>query len=138
MLHSISQIYFKDHAASALLILAGLAVNSIPASLFALGGALTSVVTAHLIGVEGELISSGIQGFSPVLTAVALGTVFYRPSPRVLVYAALGTVVTVLVQSALSTLLAPLRRPPLSAPFDLVALLFFIRKAGLGPITDDR
>ena len=138
VLHSISQIYFKDDALSALLIIAGLAVNSIAAALFAVGGALIAVVTAHLFGIESELISSGLQGFSPVLTAVAIGTVFYRPSLRVAAYAALGTAVTVVAQSALETVLTPIRLPPLSAPFDLVALLFLIHKSGLEPIVNGR
>jgi urea transporter len=138
LLSSISQIYFKDHVASALFIIAGLAVSSIAAALFALGGALIAVVTAHLYGVESELISSGIQGFSPVLTAVAFGTVFYRPSFRVALYAALATVVTVVAQSALNTLLTPLGIPPLSAPFQLAALLLFIHKANVEPVEDDR
>ncbi len=74
---------------------------------------------------ESELITSGLQGFSPVLTAVALGTVFDRPSVGVAAYAALGTVFTVIAQSALNVALTPLALPPLSAPFDLVAWMLF-------------
>jgi len=46
--------------------------------------------------------------------------------------------VTVVAQSALNTFLTPLGLPPLSAPFDLVALLFFIHKTGLEPVANDR
>jgi urea transporter len=124
--NSISQIFFKGNALSALLLLAGLAVNSFAAAGFAMGGAVLAVTVAHLFGVENELITSGLQGFSPVLTAVALGTVFYQPSFRIVLFAALGTVAAVVAQSALDTALAPMGLPALSAPFDLVAWIFFV------------
>ena len=126
MLHSISQVFFKGNTISALLLLAGLAVRSFAAAGFALGGALLAVATAHVFGVESELISSGIQGFSPVLTAIAFGTVFYRPSWRTALFAALATVVTVVAQAALKTALAPLALQPLSAPFDVVAWVLLV------------
>ena len=66
-----------------------------------------AVVTAHLLGAESDLVTGGLLGFSPVLTAIALGTVFYRPGLRVAVYAALGTVFTVVVQAALNVALTP-------------------------------
>jgi urea transporter len=131
VLHSISQVFFKDNILSALLLVVGLAVNSLAAAAFAVAGAVLAVVTAHLFGVESELISSGLQGFSPVLTAIALGTVFYRPSVRVAVFAALGTVAAVIVQSALNVALSPFALPPLSAPFDLVAWIFFVSRKHL-------
>lgn len=133
VLHSISQVFFKGDALSALLLVAGLAVSSLAAAAFAVGGSILAVITAHLFGVESDLISSGLQGFSPVLTAIALGTVFYRPSIRVTVFAALGTVATVIVQSALNAALTPMALPPLSAPFDLVAWMFFISGKHLDP-----
>ena len=61
-----------------MLLLAGLAVSSLAAAAFALAGALIAVLTAHLFGAESDLITGGLLGFSPVLTAIALGTVFYR------------------------------------------------------------
>lgn len=131
VLSSISQIYFKDHVASALLIVAGLAVGSSAAAAFAVAGSLIAVVAAHVFGVESQLISSGIQGFSPVLTAIAFGTVFFRPGLRVAAYAALATVVTVVAQSALNTLLTPIGLPPLSAPFQVVAFLCLIQRPAL-------
>ena len=79
VLHSISQVFLKGNTVSALLFLAGLALASPMAALFALAGALLAVTSAHLLGAESELVSAGLLGFSPVLTAVALGTVFYKP-----------------------------------------------------------
>jgi urea transporter len=78
------------------------------------------------------LISAGLLGFSPVLTAIALGTVFYRPSPRVVAYAALGTVFTVIVQGAMNVAFTPLGIPALTAPFVLTSWLFLLPQQHLG------
>jgi urea transporter len=73
---SISQVFLKASGIGALLLLAGLAVNSLAAAAFALGGAILAALTAHLFGAESDLITGGLLGFSPVLTAIALGTVY--------------------------------------------------------------
>ncbi len=123
--HSVSQIFFKSDAVSALLILAGLAVGSLAAAAFAAVGAVVAILAAHAFGVESELITDGVQGFSPVLAAVAFGTVFHRPSVGVAAYAVLAALFTVVVHWAFAIALAPLGLPPLSAPFDLAAWMMF-------------
>lgn len=133
VLLSVSQVFLKGSAISALLLLAGLAVNSIPAAILALGGALLAVIIAHIFGAESDLITGGLLGFSPVLTAIALGTVFYKPSPRVVVYAALGTAFTVVAQAALNAAVAPFAIPTLTAPFVLVTWLFLLPRQNFDP-----
>ena len=107
-LFSVSQVLLKASVVAALLFLAGLAVNSMAAGVAAIGGAILAVVTAHLLGAETDLITGGLLGFSPVLTAVALGTVFHPPGWRVAAYAALGTIFTVIAQAAFNVALTPL------------------------------
>ncbi len=123
---SISQVFLKASIVAALLFLAGLAVNSVAAAVAAIGGAFLAVVTAHLLGAESDLITGGLLGFSPVLTAVALGTVFHPPGWRVAAYAALGTVFTVIAQAAFNVALTPLAIPALTGPFVLVTWLFLL------------
>ena len=125
-LFSISQVFLKASVVAALLFLAGLAVNSIAAAVAAVGGAVLAVVTAHLLGAESDLITGGLLGFSPVLTAVALGTVFHPPGMRVAAYAALGTIFTVIAQAAFNVALTPLAIPALTGPFVLVTWLFLL------------
>jgi urea transporter len=132
VLKSISQVFLKGDGIAALLFLAGLAVSSVAAAVFALAGATLAVGTAHVLGAESALISAGLLGFSPVLTAIALGTVFYRPSPRVVAYAALGTVFTVIVQGAMNVAFTPLGIPALTAPFVLTSWLFLLPQQHLG------
>ena len=126
VLKSISQVFLKGNVLSALLLLAGLAVSSIAAAVFALVGALVAVITAHVLGAESELITGGLLGFSPVLTAIALGAVFYQPSLRVVVYTLVGTVFTVIVQAAMNVALTPFAIPTLTGPFVLASWLFLL------------
>jgi urea transporter len=126
ILKSITQVFLKASILAALLLLAGLAVNSLAAAAFALGGAIVAVVTAHLLGAESDVVTTGLMGFSPVLTAVALGAVFYQPGARVAVYALVGTVFTVIVQGAMNVALTPFGIPTLTAPFVLASWLFLL------------
>jgi urea transporter len=126
VLRSISQVFLKGESIAALFLLAGLAVSSLAAAAFALGGAIIAVITAHLFGAESDLILGGLKGFSPLLTAIALGTVFYKPCWRVVVYAGLATVFTVIAQAALNVALSPLAIPALTAPFVVVSWLFLL------------
>jgi urea transporter len=138
VLASISQVFLKGSVVAALLLLAGLAVNSLAAAAFALGGAMLAVATAHLLGAESELVTAGLLGFSPVLTAVALGAVFHKPGMRAAAYAALGTVFTVVAQAALNVALTPLAIPALTAPFVLVSWLFLLPKQCFGDDAADQ
>ena len=135
VLHSISQVFLKGSGVAALLLLVGLAVNSRVAAAFAFGGAILAIATAHVLGAESALITGGLLGFSPVLTAIALGTVFYQPSWRVAAYTALGTVFTVIAQSALNVALTPFAIPALTAPFVLVSWLFLLPRRSVGSRT---
>jgi urea transporter len=126
ILKSITQVFLKASVVAALLLLAGLAVNSPAAAAFAVGGAVVAVATAHALGAESDLITGGLMGFSPVLTAVALGAVFYKPGVRVAVYALVATVFTVVVQGALNVVVAPFGIPTLTAPFVLASWFFLL------------
>lgn len=123
---SITQVFLKGHGPAGLLLLAGLAVNSVSAAVFAVVGALTAVATAHAFGAESDLVTAGLIGFNPVLTAIALGAVFYRPGARVVAYALLASVLSVVVQGAMMTALTPFGIPTLTAAFVLVTWLFLL------------
>jgi urea transporter len=127
----ISQVFLKGSAIAALLFLAGLAVNSVAAAVAATAGAMLAVITAHALGAESDLVTGGLLGFSPVLTAVALGTVFHKPGLRVAAYAALGTVFTVVAQAAFNVALTPLAIPALTGPFVLVTWMFLLPRLAL-------
>ena len=126
VLTSISQVFLKGHGPAALLLVAGLAVNSVAAAVFGVVGAVVGVITAHVLGAESELVTAGLLGFNPVLTAIAIAAVFYRPRPRVIVYALVATVLSVIVQGAFMTAVTPFGIPTLTAAFVLVTWLFLL------------
>jgi len=126
LLNSISQVFLKGHGPAALLLLAGLAVSSLPAAVFAVLGAVVGLITAHALGAESQLITAGLLGFNPVLTAIALGAVFYRPGVRVVIYALLATVLSVIVQGSMIAVMTPFGIPTLTAAFVLVTWLFLL------------
>jgi urea transporter len=131
VLKSITQVFLKASILAAALLLVGLAVNSVAAAVFALAGAIVAVVTAHVLGAESDLITGGLMGFSPVLTAIALGAVFYKPGVKVAIYALVGTVFTVIVQGAMNVALTPFGIPTLTGPFVLAAWLFLLPRQQL-------
>jgi urea transporter len=126
VLKSITQVFLKASIIAALLLVVGLAVNSVAAAAFAVAGAIVAVITAHVLGAESDLITGGLMGFSPVLTAIALGAVFYKPGVRVAVYALVGTIFTVVVQGAMNVALTPFGIPTLTGPFVLASWLFLL------------
>jgi urea transporter len=123
---SITQVFLKGHGPAAVLLLAGLAVNSAPSAVFAVVGAVVGVITAHLLGAESELVTAGLLGFNPVLTAIALGAVFYKPGARVVAYTLVATVLSVIVQGTMMAVLTPFGIPTLTAAFVLVTWLFLL------------
>lgn len=126
LLASISQVFLKGHWIAAVLLVAGLAVSSVASAVLAVFGAVVGLIAAHVLGAESQLITAGLLGFNPVLTAIALGAVFYQPSVRVIIYALLATVLSVIVHGALMTAMVPFGIPALTASFVLVTWLFLL------------
>lgn len=124
--HSISQVFVKGYVPSALLILFGLAVGSLRAAGLALAGALLALVVAHLMGAESQLVTDGLVGFNPLLTAVAIGAVFRQPGLGTTGYALLAAGFTVLAQGAMVAMITPFGVPTLTASFVLVTWLFLL------------
>ncbi|MDT3669439.1 MAG: urea transporter [Aromatoleum sp.] len=132
-LNGIAQVFLLPSAISGVLILIGLFLSSRGAGAFALVGSLLSVAAADLLGAPDVEVHNGLFAFSGVLTAVALGDAFNRPSWRVLAYAVIGVLFTVVTQGALNTLLEPVGIPTLTMPFVLASWLFLVPNQELMP-----
>ena len=131
-----AQVVFIDDWLSGVVVVLGLAIASLPAAGFALLGSGVAVVVALALGASPADVSRGLYGFSPVLTAMAIGCVFNVPSWRVGLYALLAIVFTVIAQAALNAGLAPLGIPALTAPFVFVTWVFLLAQADLGASPD--
>ncbi len=125
-LRGVSQVFLIDSWPTGVLFLLGLAVCSRWAALWAAAGSALAMCIALLFGASAGEIAHGLYGYSPVLTAIALATVFYRPNLRSSVWAVLGIIVTVFIQAAMNVMLSPLGLATLTAPFCVATWLFLL------------
>lgn len=125
-LRGIAQVFLIDSWVTGLFFLAGLAASSLRAALWAAVGSALALLTAIALEASGSEIAGGLYGYSPVLTAIALATVFYRPNRNSAAWAVVGTLVTVFVQAGMYVLLAPLGIATLTAPFCVTTWLFLL------------
>ncbi|MBQ6605183.1 MAG: urea transporter [Tidjanibacter sp.] len=125
-LKGIAQVFLIDSWGTGILFLIGLAVSNIWAAVWAAIGSAVALAGAILFGAPGEMISEGLFGFSSVLTAIALGATFYRPSWGSAIWSLLGIVVCMFVQLATDLWLEPIGLPALTAPFCLTTWIFLL------------
>ena len=122
----VSQVYLLDSWVAGVLIVLGLLASKPLAALWAIVGSAMASGVALLFGAPVHDVSQGLYAFSPVLTAVALGATFYRPSVPGAIWTVLGTLATVFVQAAFDTFMAPVGLPTFTAPFCLTTWLFLL------------
>ena len=125
-LRGVSQVFLIDSWVTGALFIIGLAIASRWAALWACIGSALAMGTAYFMGVNGVQISEGLYGFSAVLTAIALATVFYRPGVRSALWALIGIIITVFVQAAMNHLVHPYGVATLTAPFCITTWLFLL------------
>ena len=125
-LRGISQVFLIDSWVTGALFLAGLAVSNLRAAVWAAIGSAVALAAAFAFGGAAADISHGLYGFSPVLTAIALATVFYKPGWRSAAWALTGILVTFFVQAGMNVLLSPVGLATLTAPFCITTWLFLL------------
>lgn len=130
---NIGQVYLLSSEVSGAIILLGICIASVPAGFAAAAGSLVAMAVSIVMGADPTLVSQGLYGFSPVLTALAVGVVFLKTSPKVVIYALLATVTTVFVQGALDVIVAPAGIPSFTAPYVLTMYLFIAPKKLMAP-----
>ena len=130
---NVGQVYLLGSEISGAIILLGIFIASIPAGIAAAAGSLIAMVVAIGMGADPAVVSQGLYGFSPVLTAMAIGVVFLAPSWPVALYAALATIVTVFVQGALDIIVDPAGLPSFTAPYVLTMYLFIAPRKATPP-----
>ncbi len=130
---NIGQVYLLGSAVSGVIILAGIFIASVPAGIAASLGSLIAMVVAIGLKADPASVAQGLYGFSAVLTAMAVGVIFLKPSLRVAAYAGLAAVTTVFIQGALDVIMLPDGLPSFTAPYVLTLYLFMAPKKLLAP-----
>ncbi len=120
----IAEVMFADNVLVGILFLAGIAITSWRGAAMAFCGALVGVLIPVLLGASQNLIEMGLYAFNPVLTMMAIGWVFLKPSAGTAVLALLAGILTVICQAGLANFLAPVGLPTLTFPFVLTMWMF--------------
>ncbi|WP_418991214.1 urea transporter [Alistipes sp.] len=125
-LKGVAQVFLIDSWVTGLLFLIGLALCSRWAALWAAIGSALALFVALIFKASGFEIAHGLYGFSAVLTAIALATVFYKPNRRSALWAILGILVTLFIQAGMNVLLEPVGLATLTGPFCIATWLFLL------------
>lgn len=137
LFRNVSQVFLIRDTGTGIVFVIALLVASRWAAGFALIGSAVATAVVLGMGADADAIGNGLYGFSAVLTAIALGTVFYEPSWRVLVYTIFAVLVTVVVHAALLSAFAPISLPVGTAAFVIATWLFLLPKKRFVPVQHD-
>jgi urea transporter len=124
----ISQLFFANSVVSGIIIVAGLAVCSRIAAIFALVGSAVGMLTGLAVGANGVAIYSCLWGFNSFDAALAIGGVFFVLTVRSGLLAVACAVLTALLFGAIGALFVPWGLPALTLPFVFGTLAFVLLK----------
>lgn len=116
----VGQIFLQDNYVTGALILVGIAINTRIGAVMALLAALLSTAIAIGLGYPEENIHAGLYTYNGVLTAIALGGLFFVLTWRSFLFMLLGVVLTFEVTAGLATILTQLGLPVYTSSFVLV------------------
>lgn len=125
-LKGIAQVFLINSWVTGIFFLVALFVSSRWAALWAAVASAIALFVALIFGAPGSDIANGLFGFSPVLTGIALGCVFYKPNGRSALWAIVGIIVTVFVQAGMDAMMMPLGLATLTGPFCITTWLFLL------------
>lgn len=121
---NVAEVMFVDSIIVGIMFLIGIAVNSMRGAVMAIIGSVIGVVMPLLLGADVSVIKMGLYGFNSVLTVMAIGWVFLKPSTLTTCLAVLAGILTIVCHAALGNFLAPIGLPGLTFPFVLVMWMF--------------
>lgn len=120
----VGEVMFADSVTVGILFLVGIAIVSLRGALMVISGAFVGIVFPTLLNANLNAIEMGLYAFNPVLTMMAIGWVFLKPSGKSAALAVLAGVMTVVCQAGLASFLTPIGLPTLTFPFVLVMWMF--------------
>jgi len=124
----ISQLFFANSIVSGIIIIAGIAVCSRIAAIFALVGSTVGMLTGLALGASGIAIYNGLWGFNSFDAALAVGGVFFVLSWRSGILAVACAVFAAMLFGAIASLFTPWGLPALTLPFCFATLAFVLLK----------
>lgn len=126
LLKGVSQVFLINSWVTGILFLVGLALCSRWAAIWAAIGSAVSLALAILFKADGADIASGLFGFSPVLTGIAIGCTFFNPNVKSAAWAIVAIIATFFIQAAMDVFMMPFGLPTLTGPFCVATWLFLL------------
>ncbi|MFC3690237.1 urea transporter [Aquipuribacter hungaricus] len=123
LLRGISQVVLQDSWATGLLLLFGVLLSSRISALFAVVGSTVGAATALALGGQDPSVVHGVFGFNAVLSAIAVGGLFFVLTWCSALLAVLAAAGAAALTAGMAAVLAPSGEPALTAPFVLVTWL---------------
>ena len=125
VLKNISQVLLLNNAWTGLLILLGLFIGSWKVGVMALIASVIALLLAKRTNYSEEEINTGLSGFNPVLTAIAL-TLFLVPKWYSLIIILVAIIITMPIGSAFREFFKPFGVPMLTMPYVFVSWLMLL------------
>jgi urea transporter len=126
LFNGIAQVFFQGNVITGVIFAIALLISSRLAFVMALVGSFTGVLVAWGMGAAEPAIRSGAFGFNSVLTAIAIGSVFFILDAASAIYGLLAVITTAVAFAAISAALQPIGMPAMTAPFVIVVWLFVL------------
>ncbi|MBU1740150.1 MAG: urea transporter, partial [Proteobacteria bacterium] len=125
-LHALAAIFFQPSLIAGLFVLLGLlAVSRVMVFLTVVGFA-SGQALAWALGLGATALAPHIWGFNLILVAVAVGGIFFVPSLRAFLGAALAACLGLVLSLALGSLFASTPLAVLAWPFNLTVIMFVL------------
>lgn len=125
ILKNIAQVLLLNNAWTGLFILLGLFVGNWKVGIMALAASIIALLLAKKTNYSNEEINTGLAGFNPVLTAIAL-TLFLVPEWYSILIAFIAIVITMPIGSAFREFFKPFGVPMLTMPYVFVSWVILL------------
>lgn len=125
VLKNISQVLLLNNAWTGLFILLGLFIGSWKVGVMTLIASVIALLLAKRTNYSEEEINTGLSGFNPVLTAIAL-TLFLVPKWYSLIIILVAIIITMPIGSAFREFFKPFGVPMLTMPYVFVSWLILL------------
>ncbi len=127
LLSGFSEVFFQENIIFGAFIAIGLGIASPYALLIALIGGLSSIATAHFLGVKDTIINSGVYSFNGLLSGLAI-SFYMKHAPQSIVFAIIGAIVgTLLFHTVFKNHVPPLTAPFVLTTWGILLILRFIK-----------
>ncbi len=126
---SFGQVFLADRLIAGGLVLLAVAICTPLGAAVGLFGGLIGTLTGLLLGVPMGPLSLGLWGYNGVLSAMAVGGVFYAPTGRSIFVGLAAAFLSALAGGLLGLVFAPAGLPVLTLPFCFVTTFAFVQLA---------